>query len=111
MIKSREPLEKLVVEEDVLIIKVSGDIYARVGNIKNIDFPEEGDTVEKGDEIVHITGSEDELSLKAPIAGVVLEINELFSDNMVAHKEDKEHQEWIVKLEPQDPDDLFGFEE
>lgn len=108
---SHELIEHLTVEDDLLVVRFTPKIFSRIGAIKNIELPEEGDAVEKGDEIASITGTEDDLQLKAPISGVILEINELFSDNLSAHKDNSKYSEWIVKIEPEDPDDLLAFEE
>lgn len=104
-------LERLAVEDDLLVIYLTSDIFSRVGNIKNVDLPEEGDEVDKGDELATITGTEEDLHLKAPISGVILEVNELFLDNLSKHKEKSEGSEWIIKIEPLDTEDLFGFDE
>ena len=111
MKKTHEPIEQLNIQDDVLVISFSTDLFSRIGEIRSIDAPEEGLEVEKGEEFSSITGTEDDLHLRAPLSGVILEVNELFSENLTENKHNPGHREWFVKIEPQDVDDLVEFEE
>ena len=66
MADRREPLEVLTVEEDVLTVAVRSDVFSRVGDIKEVELPEEGSEVEKGDELITLVGEDDELHLRSP---------------------------------------------
>lgn len=107
----REPVEFIKVEEDVLVIGVGTQLFDRIGEIKSVDLPEEGSEVVKGEECVFITGLEEDLHLRAPLNGMVLEVNDLFSDELEKHKSNPNHCEWILKIEPSDPEELIEFEE
>ncbi len=108
---SAHGIERLIVEDDLLVIQITTEILSKTGDIRNVDFPEEGAEVEKGDEIASISGTDEDIILKAPISGTIIEINDLFIDNLLQNRSGTNHAEWIVKIEPQDPDDLFGFTE
>ena len=50
-------------------------------------------------------------SIYAPLNGIVLEVNDLFADEIEKKRDKDDASEWIVKIQPQDPDDLLAFEE
>lgn len=108
---SIEPVEHITVEDDILVIHVSGKIFDVVGKIEDLDFPEEGVEVGAGDEVISIVGSEGDIQLKSPISGIVLEVNDLFEEEIATAEEEPENYRWIVKIEPSDPEDLVKFEE
>lgn len=106
-----DPVEHITVEDDILVIHVSGKIFDVIGKIEDLDLPEEGIEVEAGDEVASVIGSEGDLQLKTPIAGIVLEVNDLFEEEIATTEEEPEECRWIVKIEPSDPDDLLKFTE
>ena len=106
-----EPVELIKIEDDVLVISVKAQLFNRIGEIKNLELPEEGSEVAKGDECVFIAGIEEDLHLRAPINGVVLEVNDLFSEDLEKHKDDPDYCAWVFKIEPSNLEDLVEFEE
>ena len=109
--KLREPVELLFVEDDVLVVSLSGKLFDTVGQIEVLDLPEEGSEIEAGDDLVIINGTDDDLHFRAPISGTVLEVNDLFQEEITKFEGDSEHYEWVVKIEPQDSEDLLKFED
>ncbi len=106
-----DPVENLTVEDDVLVMNINGKVFDSVGQIETVDLPEEGEEVVAGEEIASISGTEGDVQLRAPISGVVLEINDLFTENILKTIDDATLYEWLLKIEPQDPEDLVKFEE
>lgn len=106
-----EPIELMKVEEGLLVVGVRARLFNRIGEIKNIDLPEEGSEVQKGEECVSITGAEEDVHVRSPIDGVILEVNELFSEELEKHRKNPSHWEWVLKIEPSDPEDLIEFED
>lgn len=106
-----EPIEHIAVEDDVLVIHVTGKIFNAVGKVEDVDLPEEGIEVEAGEEIASIVGSEGDVQLRTPISGIVLEVNDFFVEEIEKAQDDPEGYQWIVKIEPQNPDDILKFEE
>ncbi|OGQ17238.1 MAG: hypothetical protein A3B70_06620 [Deltaproteobacteria bacterium RIFCSPHIGHO2_02_FULL_40_11] len=100
-----DPIEILSVEEDVLVLSFDKRLLAQIGDIEDLDFPEEGDEISQGDEIVTIFGSDDDLVIHAPISGLILEVNEAFPQEVAKGKT------WLFKIEANEPEDLFKFEE
>ena len=109
--KVSEPVEQLAVEDDALVISLSGKIFDSVGQIEALDLPEEGIEIEAGDDLVIINGTDDDIHFRAPISGTILEVNDLFQEEITKFEGDSEHYEWVVKIEPQDPEDLLKFED
>lgn len=107
----KDPVEHLTVEDDILIVNINGKVFDSVGEIETIDLPEEGEEVIAGEEMASIIGTEGDVQLRAPISGVILEINDLFSEHIQKATDDATLYEWLVKIEPQDPEDLVKFEE
>lgn len=108
---STEPVEHITVEDDILLIHVTGKVFDVVGKIEDIDLPEEGIEVHAGEEVVSIIGSEGDVQLKAPISGIILEVNDLFEEEIAKAEDEPEEYRWVVKIEPSDPEDLVKFEE
>jgi len=106
-----ELIEKITVEDGVLVMSVGTDIYHKTGKITDIELPEEGSEIEQGEEFITVIGMEDDLHLRAPLSGIVLEVNELFTEELLKNKNNARHLEWIVRIEPSDADDLLAFEE
>jgi len=106
-----EPVEFMKVEDGLLVVGVGIQLFNRIGRIKSVDLPEEGSEVQKGEECVFITGAEEDVHLRAPIDGVILEVNDLFSEELEKHRNDPNHREWVFKIDPADPEDLIEFEE
>src|SRR3989338_9981742 len=109
--KLSEPVEQLTVEDDVLVVSLSGKLFDTVGQIEALDLPEEGSEIEAGDDLVIINGTDDDLHFRAPISGTVLEVNDLFQEEITKFEGDSEHYEWVVKIEPQDSEDLLKLED
>ena|SRR3989338_3366031 len=108
--KSPDAGQWFQVEEDLLIIGISGELSETVGEIVDITSPEEGDRVNKGEEIIHIAGSDDDFSIISPIDGTIVEVNDTLENNLRLLKKDPTHQEWLVKIEPEDEEDLATFQ-
>ncbi|MBI4040500.1 MAG: hypothetical protein HY390_01390 [Deltaproteobacteria bacterium] len=106
----KEPLEVISIEDDVLILSFDSRLLETVGQIEDVDLPEEGDEIEQGQDCIVIHGSEDKLEIRAPISGLILEVNDSFLQDI--SKKPKNHTaQWLIKIEANDPDDLFKFEE
>lgn len=107
----QDPVERLHAKDDLLVLEMKAELLSKVGDIKALEIPEEGETIEKGEVFVTIMGSDDDLELHAPLDGVIIEVNEHFSDHLTTKKKKKDYIEWLLKIEPKDPDELLAFED
>jgi len=106
---AKEPIAVITAEDEAIVVHVTTAIFNRTGEIKSVDFPEEGQEVQKGEDCVFINGDEEDIHLKAPVNGVILEINELLCEDLIKNRNKIGHMEWAFKLEPEDRDDLLQF--
>jgi glycine cleavage system H lipoate-binding protein len=104
----KEPLEIITVDEDVLVLSLDHRLIEKIGTIEDVEFPEEGDEFEQGADCITIYGSDDNLEVRAPIAGLILEINDLFIQEI---NKPRKKPAWLVKIEAADDTDLFKFED
>jgi glycine cleavage system H protein len=104
-------IEQFTVEDDVLVMSVGTNLFKIIGDLKEVDLPEEGNEVDKGEDIITLTGTDEEIHLRSPIAGIIVEVNDLFQDNLSSNRKKTSHKEWIIKIEPHEVDELLSFED
>ncbi|WP_456370276.1 glycine cleavage system protein GcvH [Thermodesulfatator atlanticus] len=78
----------------------------KLGEIIDIELPDEGDEFEKDEVFGSIESSHGVFDLVAPVSGEVIEINEELLDAPDLINEDPYDEGWIVKVKISDPDEL-----
>lgn len=100
--------------KDHVWVKVDGDTakigitdYAQdqLGDILFVDLPEEGDTLEKGENFTEVESSKTASEVPAPISGEVVAVNELLDDEPEAINDDA-FESWIVEIKIEDATEL-----
>lgn len=100
--------------KDHVWVKVDGDTakigitdYAQdqLGDILFVDLPEEGDSLEKGENFTEVESSKTASEVPAPISGEVVAVNELLDDEPEAINEDA-FEAWIVEVKIEDATEL-----
>lgn len=107
--------EELLYSNDHIWVKVSGDkariglsVYKvnELGEISYIQLPEEGDSIELGEPLGEIEGSEEVFEIVAPISGVVTAINEELIEEPEIIIDDPLTDGWLVEVSIEDPSEL-----
>ncbi len=96
---------------DILTLGLTDRGIEEIGQIEDIDFPDDGADFGKGEAILSLEGSRGSLDLLAPAAGLIEEVNEKLGDDTQALQDDPLEEGWLVRLEIQDPTDLTDFED
>ncbi len=78
----------------------------RLGEIIDIELPEEGDELIKEEAFGSVESTQGVVDLIAPVSGEVLEINEDLLDAPDIINEDPYDEGWIIKVKLSDPDEL-----
>ncbi len=105
MIYYSETHEYIRVEGNEGFIGISDYAQKQLGNVVYVDMPEEGDTIEAGEDFGAIESVKAASDLIAPVTGEVLEVNDILSENPRLINEDPmEH--WIIRVAIDDPSQL-----
>lgn len=92
---------------NVLTLGLTSHGVDQLGDLENIELPEDGDLIEEGDPIVTIEGSRDSIDVAIDSKGVVLEVNPSASDLTVV-AEDPLEEGWLVKFQVDDLESAFA---
>ena len=98
--------EWIKIEENQAIIGITDFAQSELGDIVFIEFPGEGDTVQKGDTIGTIEAVKTVADLYAPISGKILELNLELDDNIELINSDPIGKGWLITMELSNPDEI-----
>ena len=92
---------------DVAFVGVTDHAQTQLGDIVYVgEFPDAGDTVERGDEIGVIESVKTSAPIYAPLSGEVVEINETIGDELDKVSKDPYGEGWFVKFRLSHPDEI-----
>ena len=106
--------EWIKIEDSQAIIGITDFAQSELGDIVFIEFPDEGDTFQKGDTIGTIEAVKTVADLYAPISGKILELNLELDDNIELINSDPIGKGWLITMELSNPDetsDLLSAED
>ena len=98
--------EWIKIEESKAIIGITDFAQSELGDIVFIEFPDEGDTFQKGDTIGTIEAVKTVADLYAPVSGKILELNLELDDNVELINSDPIGKGWLIKMELFNPDEI-----
>ncbi len=78
----------------------------RLGEIIDLELPEEGDELEKGEIFGSVESIQGVVDLISPVSGEVIAINEALLDSPDIINEDPYEEGWIIKVKLSDPQEL-----
>ena len=106
--------EWIKIKEIQAVIGITDFAQSELGDIVFIEFPDEGDTFQKGDTIGTIEAVKTVADLYAPVSGKLLELNLELDDNIELINSDPIGKGWLIKMELSNPDetsDLLSAED
>ncbi len=112
-VRYAEDHEWASVSAETVKIGVSDYAQDQLGDIVFVEFPEVGDTFEKGDEFGSLESVKAVSELYMPVSGEVVAINEALEEAPELINEDP-YLNWIIEVRPTDDsefDDLLSSEE
>ena len=100
--KFTEEHEWLRVEDDLVVVGITGYAATQLGDVVFVELPEAGDTVAKDDDIVVIESVKAASDIVAPMDGEIVEVNEALADNPGLVNEQAMGDAWFFKMRPAD---------
>ena len=101
--------EWIRLEESQAIIGITDFAQSELGDIVFIEFPDEGNTFQKGDTIGTIEAVKTVADLYAPVSGKIVELNLELDDNAELINLDPFGKGWLVKMELSNPDETHDL--
>ncbi len=101
--------EWIRVEGDVATIGISDHAQQALGDIVFAEVPEQGRSVNKGDEAAVVESVKAASDVYAPVAGEVIEGNPALSDDPALINRDPEGEGWFFKMTLADQSELDGL--
>ena len=101
--------EWIRLEENQAIIGITDFAQSELGDIVFIEFPDEGNTFQKGDTIGTIEAVKTVADLYAPVSGKIVELNLELDDNAELINLDPFGKGWLVKMELSNPDETHDL--
>ena len=101
--------EWIKVEGDTATIGISDHAQHALGDIVFADVPEQGKTLNKGDEAAVVESVKAASDVYAPIAGEVIEGNPALADDPALINRDPEGEGWFFKMILSDASELDGL--
>ncbi|HJM47401.1 MAG: glycine cleavage system protein GcvH [Candidatus Marinimicrobia bacterium] len=98
--------EWIKIEDSQAIIGITDFAQSELGDIVFIEFPDEGNTFQKGDTIGTIEAVKTVADLYAPVSGKILELNLELDDNVELINSDPIGKGWLIKMELFNPDEI-----
>ncbi len=111
----RIPEDRFYTENHLWVKRLRGDKaligltepgQLQLGEILDLELPEEGDELEKDEAFGSVESSQGVVDLISPVTGEVIAINEELLDTPEIINEDPYDEGWIIKVKLEDPDEL-----
>ena len=100
-----ESHEYVRVEGNIGYIGITDYAQEQLGNVVNVDMPEEGDEVTATEDFGAVESVKAASDLISPVSGTVLEVNEALEEQPELINQDA-FANWIIKVELSDPSEL-----
>lgn len=92
-----------------MIVGITDHAQQLLGDLVFVDLPPVGTEVAMGDELGVVESVKAASDFYAPISGVVVAINQQVSDNPALVNTDPYESGWLVKLKPNDHDEISSL--
>lgn len=98
--------EWIRLEGDVAVIGITDYAQDQLGDIVYIEMPEEGDEFDKDEVFGSIEVVKTVSDLFIPVAGEVVEVNEVLEDEPELVNSDPYGEGWLIKIKPENAADI-----
>ncbi len=106
-IKFTEDHEWIRMEDDETgVCGISDYAQDQLGELVFIELPETGTEVSQGSEAAVIESVKAAGELKAPVSGIIVEVNEALADEPEIVNNDPQGDGWFIKIKVQDTSEL-----
>ena len=93
-------------EDEQVRVGVTDFLQRRGGDIIFVELPEQGDEVEKHDDVVRLETIKAILTIASPMRGVVTDVNRRLNDEPELINSDPFGEGWLILLKPYDKTDM-----
>ena len=107
--KYNEEHEWIRVEGEEGVVGISDYAQDQLSDVVYVELPEVGDTFEQGDVLAVVESVKAASDVYMPVAGEVLEVNELLEDSPELVNQDPYGEAWFVRITIIDPSELEGL--
>ncbi len=94
---------------DVATIGITDFAQEELGDIVNVELPDEGDSFAKDEAFGAVESVKASSEVFSPVGGKVVEINEPLFDTPELLNEDPYDEGWMIKLQLSDPSEVDGL--
>jgi glycine cleavage system H protein len=101
--------EWLRVEGDLVVVGITEHAATQLGDVVFVELPELETMVAEGDEVVVIESVKAASDILAPVAGEIVEVNDLLTDTPGLVNEDPTGTAWMFKMKVDDLGVLDDF--
>jgi glycine cleavage system H protein len=96
-------------EGDLAAIGITDYAQAQLGDVVFVELPNVGDSFEKGAQFAVVESVKAASEVYAPVAGEVVETNNILDETPAKVNEDAQGVGWFVKLRMSDPAQFSGL--
>lgn len=104
-----EEHEWIDVDGDIATVGITDFAQQQLGDIVFVELPEEGKTVDKGDDAAVVESVKAASDVYAPVSGEVIEANGALEEEPALVNSDAEGEGWFFKLRLADAAELDGL--
>jgi glycine cleavage system H protein len=108
-VKYQESHEWARVDGDVVVVGISDYAQDELGDVVFVELPEAGATMKKGDAFGVVESVKAASDIYMPVAGNIVEVNDVLKDTPEKINEDPFGDGWIVKIKASDLSELDGL--
>jgi len=101
-----EDHEWVDVEGDIGTVGITDYAQGQLGDIVFVELPEEGKTLDKGDDAAVVESVKAASDVYAPVSGEVIEVNGALEEEPALVNSDAEEDGWFFKLRITDAEEL-----
>ncbi|MBW1811040.1 MAG: glycine cleavage system protein GcvH [Deltaproteobacteria bacterium] len=94
------------IEDNIITLGISDYAQEELGDIVNVELPDEHDQVKKGEAFGAVESVKASSEVFSPITGTVIAVNEPLIDAPELLNEDPYDQGWMIKVEISDSSEL-----
>jgi glycine cleavage system H protein len=98
--------EWLRVEENIVTIGITDYAQEELGDIVNVELPDENDEVQKDEAFGAVESVKASSEIFSPVSGKVTEVNEPLLDAPETINEDPYDEGWMIRIEMKDSSEL-----
>ncbi|MBT8078970.1 MAG: glycine cleavage system protein GcvH [Gammaproteobacteria bacterium] len=98
-------------EDGSVTIGITDHAQSALGDLVYVELPEVGQEVDEGGEMAVVESVKAASDVYAPVAGTIVEVNEVLADDPERINTDPYGDGWIVRLEPSGDSDTMSPDE